>query len=269
MQGAEQGQPLYGLGVRVWVRPHLEKIPRAFRPNYIASRSIANRPELEADNRQVIRLTDSLDQTRSIDGWLVLHLGTPSALAFSTIPGAVTVRAPPSLALWKEWRAAVVRLRPMTDQEFETFIERLLPDYAQEHVRAGSFPEAEALDRARQQVNELVPDGVRTKDQYLYVIEDEAGENAVGILWFARQDRGAGPTAFVYDIEIHDQFRRRGYASQAFRLLEDRVRELGLSTISLHVFGSNTAAREMYRKLGYEETHIEMSKTIPSEPSAG
>lgn len=162
----------------------------------------------------------------------------------------------------------MVALRPMTDQEFETYIERLIPGYAQEHVRAGSFPEADAENIARQEVMSLVPEGVHTTDHYLYVIEDEPGGNAVGVLWFARQTRGATTIAFVYDIEIDEQFRRRGYASQAFGLLEDRVRELGLSTISLHVFGSNTAARDMYRKLGYEEKHVVMAKDISREPAS-
>lgn len=162
----------------------------------------------------------------------------------------------------------VVSLRPMTDQEFETYIERLIPDYAQQHVRAGNFPAAQAEDIARQQVMSLVPEGVHSNNQYFYVIEDEPGGNAVGVLWFARQERIAKTTAFVYDIEIDEQFRRRGYASQAFGLLEERVRELGLSTISLHVFGSNTAAREMYRKLGYEDMHVQMSKDISREPAS-
>ncbi len=151
----------------------------------------------------------------------------------------------------------------MTDQEFETYIERLIPDYAQEHVRAGSFPKAEAEQQARAQIDALLPQGIHTRNHYFFVVEDEVTGDAVGILWFARRDWPSGATAFVYDIEIDERFRRRGYASQAFRLLEDRVRELDIPSISLHVFGHNTAAREMYRKLGYEETHIQMEKAVP------
>lgn len=158
----------------------------------------------------------------------------------------------------------MVRLRAMTDQEFESYIERMIPEYAQEHIRAGSLAEKDALEQAREQVNGLLPAGVSTKDQYLYSIEDDAG-TVVGILWFAREDRGSGPYAFVYDIMILDQFRRRGYASQAFHLLEEKVRGLGLPTISLHVFGHNSAARELYRKLGYDETHIVMSKSVSGD----
>jgi len=44
--------------------------------------------------------------------------------------------------------------------------------------------------------------------------------------------------------------------------LEERVRHLGLSTISLHVFGHNHAARALYEKLGYVTTNVMMSKTL-------
>ena len=157
----------------------------------------------------------------------------------------------------------------MTDLEFGTYLESMLPGYAEEHARAGSMPDEGALQRARAQVTALVPDGVHTPDQYICVIEEEASGTAVGILWFAKRDQGANPTAFLYDIQIFEPFRRHGYARQAFRVLEDRVRELGLSTISLHVFGSNSAARELYRKLGFQETHVMMNKTVLAQEAGG
>jgi ribosomal protein S18 acetylase RimI-like enzyme len=156
----------------------------------------------------------------------------------------------------------VLILRPMTDSEYDAYLARLLPNYAQGHVEAGSLNPNDALRKAEAQVRELLPDGPRTPDQYLFCLEEDADGAAVGILWFARQDRGVGPHAFVYDIEIEPEFRRRGYASQAFRLLEERVRGLGLSSIALHVFGRNQAARSLYSKLGYVETHVMMAKSL-------
>ncbi len=49
---------------------------------------------------------------------------------------------------------------------------------------------------------------------------------------------------------------------QAFQALEIKVRELGLHTIALHVFGHNHAARAMYEKLGYITTNVQMLKTV-------
>jgi len=44
--------------------------------------------------------------------------------------------------------------------------------------------------------------------------------------------------------------------------LETLVRGMGMSAISLHVFGHNTAARALYGKLGFETTNVLMTKRI-------
>jgi ribosomal protein S18 acetylase RimI-like enzyme len=82
------------------------------------------------------------------------------------------------------------------------------------------------------------------------------------MIWFAERELGANRTAFIYDIRIEAAFQRRGYATQAFRVLEQLVRSMGMSAISLHVFGHNTAARALYEKLGFETTNVLMTKTI-------
>jgi ribosomal protein S18 acetylase RimI-like enzyme len=66
----------------------------------------------------------------------------------------------------------------------------------------------------------------------------------------------------VYDVRIDEAFQRRGYATQAFQKLETLVRDMGMSAISLHVFGHNTAARALYEKLGFATTNVMMSKQI-------
>ena len=60
----------------------------------------------------------------------------------------------------------------------------------------------------------------------------------------------------------HSLFRRRGYGEQAMAAIEDKVRELGLDTIDLHVFGFNTAARALYEKMGYSVTDVNMRKRL-------
>lgn len=65
-----------------------------------------------------------------------------------------------------------------------------------------------------------------------------------------------------YEIVIHAQFQRQGHARRAFRALEDKVRQVGLSGIALHVFGHNTGARALYESLGYASTSIAMFKPV-------
>lgn len=70
---------------------------------------------------------------------------------------------------------------------------------------------------------------------------------------------------FVMDIQIQPEFRRRGYGTQAFRLLEAQARRLGMETIDLHVFQHNQPAQAMYAKLGYHGPADFMSKTLNLE----
>jgi ribosomal protein S18 acetylase RimI-like enzyme len=83
----------------------------------------------------------------------------------------------------------------------------------------------------------------------------------VGQLWVAIVERPRRH-AFVYNLEIDEAHRRRGYGEGAMRAAEDEARRLGVDTIRLHVFGHNTRARPLYDKLGYEPTNIMMSKTL-------
>ena len=156
----------------------------------------------------------------------------------------------------------MVRLVPMSEAEFQAYLAHAIPDYAQEHVTAGNWHPSEAMQKAEKAFHQLLPEGLASKNQFLFSIEDEGLGSKVGLIWFAVQDTGPHPSAFIYDFLIFDDFRRRGYGTQALSAVEDKVRELGLDTISLHVFGHNKAARGLYEKMGYEITHINMSKKI-------
>ena len=155
-------------------------------------------------------------------------------------------------------------LIPMTEDEFQMYLEYHIQDYAQEHVKSGRWSEEEALEKSAEEYQQLLPQGLQTPNNHLFMVVDEQQEKNVGTLWFALQERAGQQQAFVYNVEIFEEFRRRGYASHAFQLLEERVAELGATSIGLHVFGHNRAAREMYEKLGYVATNINMVKKLSS-----
>jgi ribosomal protein S18 acetylase RimI-like enzyme len=155
----------------------------------------------------------------------------------------------------------MVILKPMTATELQRFLEPAIAEYAHAHVEDGLWVETDALEKARKEFYDLLPDGVATPNQYLFTLLNEA-QQEVGVLWFAMRESQGQPAAFVYELRIDEPFRRRGYASQAFREMENKVRALGWSRISLHVFGSNRAARDLYEKLGYKATNVIMAKTL-------
>lgn len=154
-----------------------------------------------------------------------------------------------------------IQLVPMTQEQLDAWLPGAIEGYADEHASTGRWSREEALRLSREEHEKLLPQGVATPDQHLWTIVRSSDGQRVGILWMAVRD---DPTrhAFIYNIEIDEAFRRRGYAEQAMVCLEDEARKLGLDTIRLHVFGSNAAARPLYEKLGYATTNVLMAKTL-------
>jgi ribosomal protein S18 acetylase RimI-like enzyme len=107
-----------------------------------------------------------------------------------------------------------------------------------------------------------LPDGVATKDNYLYDIVDEALGLTVGMIWLGHIMQGSKPVVFIDDFVIDEAQRRKGYGEQAMLAAEVQATALGYDTIALHVFGHNHAARALYEKLGYEITNINMAKKL-------
>jgi RimJ/RimL family protein N-acetyltransferase len=162
----------------------------------------------------------------------------------------------------------MIELKPMSEKDFNKYLEVALSDYAQEHVKGGRWTAEEAPAAAQAELKQILPDGLATENHHFYNIVAEEESQPVGILWFAVRNQG-GLKAFIYDVLVYESFRRRGYATQTFMVLEDKVRQLGLDTISLHVFGHNHAARALYQKLGYTETNVMMAKTLSDDSHFG
>src|SRR5919112_5432783 len=160
-----------------------------------------------------------------------------------------------------------VRFIELDDGPYREYRKDLVRDYAADKVRAGAWSQAEAEGRAARDVDGLLPEGPATRGHFLYSVKDESTGAEVGILWFALRDSGAGRSVWIYDIIIHEDFRRKGYAFRTLQLVENRARELGAGSVELHVFGHNHGARVLYEKAGYKETSITMAKPLHAEPS--
>lgn len=159
----------------------------------------------------------------------------------------------------------MVRLVPISEPEFRAWLEKAVVEYAEDKLRSGNWSAADALQRSEREFAELLPAGRASPNQHIFSIQDQDLAANVGVLWFAVSDRGTRRSAFVYDFVIFEEFRRRGYATQALRALEEKVKELGIDTIGLHVFGHNHAARALYEKMGYVVTNVNMSKDLSAQ----
>lgn len=163
----------------------------------------------------------------------------------------------------------MVRLIPMTPQEFDAFLENDIREYAKEQVRAGYWSEAEALPRSRKEHKALLPDGLKSKFHHLYTIQETEHGEAVGVLWLRANLDSSRASGFIFDIEIGEPFRRKGYARQAMLELEKVARAMGLQQLALHVFAHNEGARALYENLGYTVASLNMIKPLDSTGTSG
>jgi ribosomal protein S18 acetylase RimI-like enzyme len=156
--------------------------------------------------------------------------------------------------------AARVTLRPMTEAEFGEWRDHSIESFAEDLARARGRPIEAARVRATAQFEELLADGVATAGTWLFVVLDDAGDS-VGTLWLGvhpeRRD-----VAFVYDLEINESARRRGYGRATMLAAEQVVRDAGMSEVGLNVFGFNEAARALYESIGYGVVATQMAKKL-------
>lgn len=151
-------------------------------------------------------------------------------------------------------------LSSMNDAEFAKYLAVAIPGYAQGKVESGQWAETDSLELSRKTYADLLPQGLKTQNNFLFTVHDGVSAESIGMVWFAAQDRGAQRVAFVYDVSIDSAHQRRGHATRAFAALEAEVHSSGLSGIALHVFGKNTGAQALYHKLGFVTTNINMFK---------
>lgn len=150
----------------------------------------------------------------------------------------------------------------MPRERFKAFREHLAAHYARDKVDSGAWAAAEAPRRAAAELDGLLPHGTDTRDHHLFTAVDPATGDEVGTVWISIREQAPGREVWIYDIEVFETFRRRGYATLILAAVEERARELGANRVGLHVFGHNAAARRLYERSGYEPASIVMSKRI-------
>jgi len=155
---------------------------------------------------------------------------------------------------------AEVQLDPMTSEEYAAYHRDAVLAYAEAHVSAKSWPAEGARQRAIDEYAELLPEGVATPGHHLYTARN--GGQEIGMIWFAERTHGADRVAYLYDIKVETDLRGQGHGEALMRAMEREVRSVGLKTVRLQVFGNNSVARSLYRKLGYIETNVVMAKVL-------
>ena len=151
----------------------------------------------------------------------------------------------------------MVNLEPIQQEDFERFLERGIREYAEDHVRNGNWPAEGALEKSKKEFEHYLPDGIHSKNQYLYSIIHDSG-NKIGVLWVQVKDQ----KAFIYDVVIDEAFRGKGYGKQALIAMDEKLKSMKVESVGLHVFGDNITAQELYKKMGFQITGIHMKKEL-------
>ena len=153
------------------------------------------------------------------------------------------------------------RLRRPSAEEYAGWLAAAVGAYVDEIVASGSMSRDAAEEKGRRDHAEILPEGLATPGQLIFRVEVDA--QPVGWLWLAlRNPRAEAGVGFIYDIEIDEAFRGRGYGRAAMRLVEEEARRNGLHALALNVFGQNAIARGLYSSLGYRETSVQMRKEL-------
>lgn len=155
----------------------------------------------------------------------------------------------------------MIKFVEMTEEEFQKFEASSKENYKKDKIKANDLTEQEAEKIANDDFARFLPHGYTSKDNFLFTVIDSR-ENPVGYLWYVIRGAEDNRKAFIADILIYENYRGRGFGKKAMLLLEDHVKEQGLDSIGLHVFGFNERATSLYKSLDYQITDLVMVKKL-------
>lgn len=155
----------------------------------------------------------------------------------------------------------MIQLVPMTESEYDFWQKRSVLNYAADKKISDDLSEEEAKTLAENSFHRLLPQGLKTKDQFLYCMKDDLG-NLMGHLWFGLSGPENRRKAFLYDIIIDEKWRGQGFGKRAMLALEKIAKEKGAKSLGLHVFSHNPTAVGLYSGLGFKTTDLVMVKDL-------
>ena len=153
----------------------------------------------------------------------------------------------------------------MSPEDFEQLRSKVIKEFAFEQVRAGNWNDRDALRLAAEQTDVILPQGLATPGTLLLRARTVDGTR-VGHVWISLEPQGhATGEAWIYDIEVVEPMRGRGYGRLLLEAAERESRARGASSLGLNVFGANRVARTLYEHSGYEVRTLQMRKSLATD----
>lgn len=131
-----------------------------------------------------------------------------------------------------------------------------MSEYANQLVQAGEVTSENGLVSARERLEDLLADRLRTKGHEFHRAASPPTGVTVGWLWIspAPEFMGAGhaTTRWLSQITVNQVFRGLGWGRAILLEAERSLASQGVEQIWLRVFNWNTIARRLYESLAYE-----------------
>ncbi|MBX0359552.1 N-acetyltransferase [Halobacillus sp. Nhm2S1] len=154
----------------------------------------------------------------------------------------------------------MIKLSNMDEIEFIRYKEFLISDNANEITQNFNLTAEQALEESKMMIDDMFKDGLATEGQCVHTIIHADSNEHVGLLWYSVIPEING--AYLYHILIDENHRGKGFGTNTIEKLQDTLKEQGIKSIGLSVFGKNEGAYRLYKKLGYYNTRISMEKTL-------
>ncbi len=95
-----------------------------------------------------------------------------------------------------------LRLRPMTQEEYDDYRDRSQQEYAQDIADSRQLDLETALEQSAAEFAQLLPDGLASPGMHLWTALSVDTAEPVGLGWLRLRTRSSGVSAWIYDIRV-------------------------------------------------------------------
>ncbi|HEY2405766.1 MAG TPA: GNAT family N-acetyltransferase [Polyangiaceae bacterium] len=144
----------------------------------------------------------------------------------------------------------------MTELEYAEFTRTQVIEYARQLTLAGESSELESTAVARERLNDLLTDRVRTAGHTFFAARAADRATHVGWVWLSPAPAFLGPgherTLWISQLTVDEPHRRLGFGRAILRAIEQYAVTRGTEQLWLRVFDWNAVARRLYESSGFE-----------------
>ena len=154
-----------------------------------------------------------------------------------------------------------LRLAPMSEEDYQRFYNKSLQEYAYNQMKTGNWDAQNAVGMARNDLAEMLPQGLETPNAFLSNIINDA-EEKIGMMWFYVDDGRPKKTAILLEFFLFPPFRGKGLELEALSTFEKGIHAIGVQRVELQVFGHQDEEIAMYTNNAYYKTMVLLAKDL-------